>query len=251
MSAPLNIGIDLGGRTISARTLPSATAFPSGSDVVVVVTNEGNSIVQQETSSESRLVVYYNGSLYDALYDYLQYQGLTGYKDILLPDDFGVVSEVNESAVSYPYILRSDNDKLYAFTEDMDRVELRGTAVYPDVLYDYRSPTGQSGPSVYTLSQNLFSYSHARIYYRTNDSYYSSIDICNPAEGQKVYLISGSASSSTDGKRVYLKAIAFTIAGTGLSLVSEADTAIAHRIYPSASYTAGQAVYITRVEAWN
>ena len=250
MSAVLNVGIDLGGRTISARTLPSATVFPS-SETVVVLTNNGNYIAQMATSTDSGLRIYYNGSLYELLYDYLYSDDLTGYKDILLPDDFGVVSEVNKSAVSYPYIRRSDNEKKYAVTEDMDRVELQGTALYPDVLYDYRSPTGQSGPSIYTLSKNILTYSHARIYYRTNDSYYSSVDICNPASGNKLYLISGSASRSSDEMRVYLKAVAFVIASTGLSLTMEADTAIAHRIYPSASYVSGQAVYITRVEAWN
>lgn len=250
MSAVLNIGIDLGGRTISASTLPSGTVFPS--DTVVLRTNKGNYIREYERGDGwSCLLLMYQGGFDqpDGFYVFL-YQYKTGetaeYNDITLPDDFGVVTEVDEDSVSYPYILRTDHEKVYAFTEDLNKVELTGTVLYPDVLYVGNVPSGNIFPTSYFLNESAANYSHMRIYYATKDNYYSSVDVYQPND-KTVYLMSGSSTRSNS--TAYLKAIAVTI-DNSIIFVNE-STAMNLKLSPSVAYADTHQVFITRVEAWN
>lgn len=249
MSAILNIGIDLGGRTISASTLPSGTTFSAEYDnkTVVLRTNTGNYIAEyvSNVTGRSRLEIYYNESAYRYLYTYKDSMG-ADYNDVTLPEDFGVVTEINEDSVSYQYILRTDHEKVYAFTEDLDKVELNGTALYPEVLYVGQRPSGGMAPTTYYLDSDASNYSHMRIYYCTNNDYYSSVDVYDPS-GKTVYLMSG--SSTSNNSTAYLKAIAVTI---GIDVINvNTNTEMNLKVSPSIAYTDAQQVFITRVEAWN
>lgn len=240
--AELNIGIDLGGRKISASSLPSSTVFSE--DAVVLRTQNGNYIREYPyTSSISHLDVFYNGESFSSLFAHNNTITAGTYYDVTLPDDFGVVTEVNEESVSYPHISREPNGKTYAFSEDLNKVELNGTALYPDVLFD-----GDTLGSV-TLSASAADYSHMRIYFHTDDNLYSSVDVYRP-NGKSVYLMSGISYSSGNTTHAYLKAKSAYINGHSI-VTGDGASPMNLRIYPSMTYTKKDVIYIRRVEAWN
>ena len=241
MSALLSIGIDLGGRMISASTLPSGTVFTQAESVIW--THNGNYIEEYASSGTSYLRVYYNGSSFGYLYTYASGSGAS-YRNITLPDEFGVITEVNVNAVAYPYIVRTDNENVYAFSEDLNKVGLKGTAVYPDVLFNAGIPS-ETFPKKYTLSKSSASYSHMRIYFATNNKLYSSIDVYRP-NGKTVYLMSGNTNHDP---KFYIKYTEVKINSMSIDVTANSFGTV--RINPTPTHNAVNKVCIVRVEAWN
>lgn len=238
MSAMLNIGIDLGGKTISAN-IPSGVTFAERK--TVIQTNNGNYIEEYAESGTSYVDVYYNDVSLGNLY---KYDTSASYENITLPDDFGVISEVNTYSVSYPYLSRTENGDVYAFTEDMNKVELMGTAVFPDVLFTGSIPSG-TFPNKYTLSKSAANYTHMRIYFATNNRLYNSVDLYQP-NGKTAYLMSGNTNHDP---KFYIKYCEVTINGTSINVTANSSGTV--RINPTPTHDAETKVCITRVEAWN
>lgn len=238
MSAMLNIGIDLGGKTISAN-IPSGVTFAERK--TVIQTNNGNYIEEYVTNGTSYVTVYYNDVSLGNLY---KYDTGASYENITLPDDFGVVSEIDHYSVSYPYLSRNENGNVYAFTEDSNKVELMGTAVFPDVLFSGGIPSG-TFPNKYTLSKSAANYSHMRIYFATNNRLYNSVDLYQP-NGKTAYLMSGNTNHDP---KFYIKYCEVTINGTSINVTANSSGTV--RINPTPTHDAETKVCITRVEAWN
>ena len=238
MSAMLNIGIDLGGKTISAD-IPSWVTFTERK--TVILTNNGNYIEEYVESGISYVNVYYNDVSLGYLY---KYDTGASYENITLPDDFGVISETDHYSVSYPYLSRTENGNVYAVTEDMNKVELMGTAVFPDVLFTGSIPSG-TFPKKYTLSKSAANYSHMRIYFATNNRLYNSVDLYQP-NGKTAYLMSGNTNHDP---KFYIKYCEVTINGTSINVTANSSGTV--RINPTPTHDAETKVCITRVEAWN
>lgn len=238
MSAMLNIGIDLGGKTISAN-IPSGVTIAERK--TVIQTNNGNYIEEYVTNGTSYVTVYYNDVSLGNLY---KYDTGASYENITLPNDFGVVSEIDTYSVSYPYLSRTENGNVYAFTEDLNKVELMGTAVFPDVLFTGNIPSG-TFPNKYTLSKSAANYSHMRIYFATNNRLYNSVDLYQP-NGKTAYLMSGNTNHDP---KFYIKYCEVTINGTSINVTANSSGTV--RINPTPTHDAENKVCITRVEAWN
>lgn len=238
MSAMLNIGIDLGGKTISAD-IPSGVTFVERK--TVIQTNNGNYIEEYAESGISYVNVYYNDVSIGYLYTY---DTGASYNNITLPDDFGVINETDHSSVSYPYLSRTENGNVYGVTEDMNKVELMGTAVFPHVLFSGGIPSG-TFPNKYTLSKSAVNYSHMRIYFATNNRLYNSVDLYQP-NGKTAYLMSGNTNHDP---KFYIKYCEVTINGTSINVTANSSGTV--RINPTPTHDAENKVCITRVEAWN
>ena len=240
MSAMLNVGIDLGGKTISAN-IPSGVTFAERKTVIQTI--NGNYIEEYVTAGTSYVDVYYNDVSIGYLYTYNGTSGAS-YNNITLPNDFGVVSEIDHYSVSYPYLSRTENGNVYAFTEDSNKVELMGTAVFPDVLFTGNIPSG-TFQNKYTLSKSAANYSHMRIYFATNNRLYNSVDLYQP-NGKTAYLMSGNTNHDP---KFYIKYCEVTINGTSINVTANSSGTV--RINPTPTHDAETKVCITRVEAWN
>lgn len=236
MSGLLNIGIDLGGHTISCSGIPRTTVFEN--NVNVINTNNGNYIRQYKSGSTSYLRVYYKGAVRATLYSY---NGSTAAvsNPVLLPDDFGVINSVDESATSYQYLERDAHVNIYAFSEDLDKVVINnGSSFKPDVLY-----TGDSNGDI-SLSANLANYKYLRIFYRDDDNAHRSITMYDPV-GKYVELTSLRLYTNFS----YIKSRLVLVGNTKLSTAAGSFGNL--QLYPSIRFNASNIIYITRVEAWN
>ena len=54
-----------------------------------------------------------------------------------IPDDFGTITEVDKTAVFYPYIKRGTNEKVYVFSEDSDKIESKTKTQIKDQINGY------------------------------------------------------------------------------------------------------------------
>lgn len=120
MGYTLQIGIDLSGRTLSA-SIPAGTVVSANKYIARSI--NGNYIAERVTNGTSYGVLSVGGS------ETVFYQSTGSSTPInmgafTLPDTFGVLSEVDETATLYEYINREAHEKLYVFTEDMAKVEL-------------------------------------------------------------------------------------------------------------------------------
>ena len=113
MAALLMVGVDMSGAIVKTSiptgrniTESRVVAYGPNSDCRIEEgVSDGNAYVKAVTPSGT--VTLFDGS---SDYDH----------DIKkqLQDDFGIISSVNEDAVSYPYILRNSDVKIYGITED-------------------------------------------------------------------------------------------------------------------------------------
>lgn len=132
---------------------------------------------------------------------------------------------------------------MYCGTEAIvDAVRATGawTPWEPDVLYN--DPTGESGTVALDASAAL--YSHMRIYYRTNDDHYHSVDVFEP-NGKSVTL---SSVSTGDGTAMWIKTGLAAISGTSITRTASR----VENIWSNNSVTGSNTnnIYVVRVEAW-
>ena len=109
----------------------------------------------------------------------------------------------------------------------------------------YNNTTGSTG--TVTLSATAANYNHMRIYYRSNDSEYSSVDVFTP-NGKKVDLLQATPNS---GGNTYLKSRSVTISGTSIATSANTEATIYNGASSQASSSSKATIYIVRVEGWN
>lgn len=116
-----------------------------------------------------------------------------------------------------------------------------GTAMRPDVLYS--NATGSD--NITTLSASAANYTHMRIYFKSNDGYYSSVDAINP-NGKSVSVIIPSQPSST---QVYIKNSVFKIDAKSIKVGPHGEFDLTNN---GAVRVRGDSnIKVVRVEAWN
>lgn len=117
--AYLNIGTDMSGRAVTP-TIPDAAEF---TETKIVVKGYGNAKITEIVDNGEVTVIYETATDSGILYN--RPVGEAGVNTAAyLPDDFGVITEVDETAISYVYLSRTDHEKTYAVTEDMAKVEM-------------------------------------------------------------------------------------------------------------------------------
>ena len=109
----------------------------------------------------------------------------------------------------------------------------------------YNNTTGSTG--TITLAYTAANYNHMRIYYRSNDSEYSSVDVFTP-NGKKVDLLQATPNS---GGNTYLKLRSVTISGTSIATSANTEATIYNGASSQASSSSKATIYIVRVEGWN
>lgn len=115
--SPLVLGDDLSGRKIYVK--------PQGSYTVTeekVIARASSTNYFYETAGNVGYCKYKNAANTITTITFYQNGGYMASFD--LPDDFGVLYEVDDSAVLYGMLKRIANQKVYGFTEDMNRVEV-------------------------------------------------------------------------------------------------------------------------------
>lgn len=120
--AKLMQGIDLGGRTLTVN-IPNDVVVSENK--VIAWTDKNNSIAESYTPSNDVIAVYYVYNGVTLLF--YQRKGTNAptvnWGSFKMPDEFGVITEVDETAAMFPYIARNANEKAYLMGEDKARVE--------------------------------------------------------------------------------------------------------------------------------
>ena len=116
--SPLLLGDDLSGTTIYVQPQGSYTTAEekviarASSTNYFYETADNKGYCQYKNVVLNMIVTtkFYDNGSYNRLFD--------------LPADFGILYEVDDSAVLYPMLKRLANQRKYGFTEDMNRVEV-------------------------------------------------------------------------------------------------------------------------------
>lgn len=103
----LTVGTDLSNRKVTL-SLPSGTTI---SDYKVVARGYSNCYIYEDSTG-----VYWVTP---------NHSGILPSNNNTIHEEFGVITEIDETAVSYPYLSRVDNEKVYVHSEDLGRVELK------------------------------------------------------------------------------------------------------------------------------
>ena len=243
MAVSIRLGINLGGRTITADNVPDSTTISFVETQNIIQTINGNYISEYMEGNTVYVGVYYNDTLIGNLYTYDTTSGKV-FTDVTLPEDYGIVNEVNYDAVFYPYISRNTDANIYAYTEDLNKVDIKGTVIFPDVLFNAGIPSG-TFPKKYTLSKSAANYSHMKIYFATNNKLYNTIELYQP-NGKTAYLMSGNTNGDP---KFYIKYSGINISGTSINVINNSSGTV--RINPTPTQDPEVKVCIVRVEAWN
>lgn len=129
--AKLTVGTDLSGETITNVAPDGITGTINGYDRTIARVGSNIRIY------ENRLADVFSGNVYADngeeifLYTFYSYDiandTQTYNRDFTLPDWFGVVTEVDETSLLFPYLSREEHVRLYAATDDMRREEIGRT----------------------------------------------------------------------------------------------------------------------------
>lgn len=115
MDYNLTPGINLDNRKIYFN-IPSGTTI-SGSKVIIQTDNANNYIGENTTGG-----YYHYVEDGDEVVTYF-YDSNTNLSNVVLPDGFGTIIEVDTTATLYEYITRKSHEKMYAHSEDFDKRE--------------------------------------------------------------------------------------------------------------------------------
>lgn len=130
----LQVNDDLNGRTL-ALSIPVGTAFTVNK--IIAATHNGKYIVEGVIDTTNIAGITENpdwSQLSDLDIVFYDTDANTNETSVDLPDDFGTVISIDESAVIYPYVKRTANEKIYGFTEDMAKVEVNRKIGYGTAL---------------------------------------------------------------------------------------------------------------------
>ena len=120
----LQIGDDLNGRTL-ALSIPVGTSFTENK--IIAATHSGKYIVEGviDTTNVAGITGNANWSqLSDLDAVFYNTDANKNETSVDLPDDFGTIISIDESAVIYPYVKRTANEKIYGFSEDLSKIEI-------------------------------------------------------------------------------------------------------------------------------
>lgn len=120
----LQVNDNLNGRTL-ALSIPDETAFTENK--IIAATHNGNYIVEGLVDGESLAGITDNANwsqLSDLDTVFYNSGDSVNLDSVDLTDGFGTVIEIDESAVIYPYVKRTANEKVYGFSEDLAKVPL-------------------------------------------------------------------------------------------------------------------------------
>lgn len=129
MDHTLTIGTDLNGRKINC-SIPNTTEITALKYIAKV--NSNNYIAENKMAVEGQTgecsVGYYhylNGDQAETAIFYLRNSEgvVTNLTNFTLPDDFGVCTEIDETAVLYDYLTRNCHEKVYVICEDFCKEE--------------------------------------------------------------------------------------------------------------------------------
>lgn len=126
MSALLTVGADLS-RVMIAANLPSGTTF---TETKVVAYGQSNDCkIEEGISGGTSYVKIITPSGEKTLYDGSDNYTLSAYPD------FGTVTSVDEDAVSYPYLIRESDKRIYGLTEDknLKEIEFEGAGFHNSI----------------------------------------------------------------------------------------------------------------------
>lgn len=139
--AYLNIGINLDNRSLSLN-IPDDTTIEEFKYIAKV--NSNNYIAEDIQNGVS--IGYYhflneNDEAETAIF--YQYDGNTtsvNVENITLPDNFGTITEVNETATLFDYISRNSHEKVYVVSEDFAKTESMGKDDIKSFIRGYGVP---------------------------------------------------------------------------------------------------------------
>lgn len=129
MNHTITIGTDLNGRKITA-TIPETTEITE--QKIIAKTNSNNYIAENKMTVEGQTgecsVGYYhylNGDQAETAMFYVRNSSevVVNLTNFTLPDDFGVVTEIDDTAVLYDYLFRNCHEKVYVICEDFCKEE--------------------------------------------------------------------------------------------------------------------------------
>lgn len=106
----------------------------------------------------------------------------------------------------------------------------------------YNNTTGSNG--TITLSSSAANFNYLKIFYRDNDSAYSSVIVYSP-NGKRVNLMCFAASAGADA--MYMKARDIYINGTSIATYQNQYSEVTFTKNPGISNAANNRIYITRV----
>lgn len=107
----LEVGINLNGRTIYCE-IPAGTSI-TAKKYIAKTHNPENYIAEEN----GQAYYHYNDEVH------IFYDATHNVSDFTLPVDFGVITEVDNTAVTYEYISRTSHEKVYVVSEDFARQE--------------------------------------------------------------------------------------------------------------------------------
>lgn len=120
----LQVNDDLNGRTL-ALSIPVGTSFTENK--IIAATHSGKYIVEGVIDTTNVAGITENADwsqLSDLDAVFYNTDANTNETSVDLPDDFGTIISIDESAVIYPYVKRTANEKVYGFSEDLAKVPL-------------------------------------------------------------------------------------------------------------------------------
>ena len=145
--AKLSIGIDLSGRTI---TNSAASGLTITASKTIASTHSGNYIAESSSGA------YYHANGEDTYF----YDTGTNLGSFDLPENFGVIIEVDESSVFFDYLTRVDNEKTYVLSEDNEKVPFE----------PYKVPIDHADASPTYGAGNASKYGHVKLSDATNST---------------------------------------------------------------------------------
>lgn len=136
MDHTINVGCDLNGRKITA-SIPDTTEITELKYIAKV--NDNNYIAENKMTVEGQTgecsVGYYHYN--DAIHIFYLRNStgvVTNLSNFTLPDDFGVVTEIDDTAVLYNYLKRNCHEKVYVLCEDFCKEESLTKNAIKDII---------------------------------------------------------------------------------------------------------------------
>ena len=151
MNVPLKVGDDLNSRTLYFN-VPSDIVIGNDVKYICKTTNSNSYIFEGEDDGVVGLFVHYVNSQSEEITESIFNTGTLIHESYSLPDDFGDITEVDETAVCYQYTKKAGHEKLYAVTEDGNKEEVKRSSELLREFLNIAHPVG----SYYETSDTNF-----------------------------------------------------------------------------------------------
>lgn len=195
-------------------TIPSSAYTISGDDITI-----------------SSWTMYKNSTLIEDVSPSSAY-----YFKIKITDAFSKVNEVQLLCASGEYIMCKFKDRV-----DFKKITQQGRDVALAPIVAFYDVNGDNGDL--TLDYSATGKSKAKIYYKSNEDAYASVEVDDP-DGKTIMLIGIQPYSSNN--KCFLKSKKVTISGTSITNVNYSEVAFTNNASPTISNSNN--IYITKVE---